>query len=446
METNNFWAKLKLGIKETVLRSPVEVVVCLGFSVLALFIYQSGSYFNAMLHFPLVLAAVMVCNNVCSRNRLMYYIAGIVTAVVLSWLAWAYRADTGYAVGLVIASLAVVLTQSRDDDEATSASIFSTLACTAVSAVVGSIVLLVMCIVMLVAYARDGADDGVGFLLLWLPWSFTLVAPITFLALYNRRRDKPLAMGDSNLFKILAQYVITLGIILYTVVIYAYMLRDIFAWEFPLDKVSSLVAGYYAVAALGYGARKWAPMEVCVKFYQWLPWVVVPIAAFYWAVAGSCIGDHSLTQARVYVLVVGIVIMLLTVLMIMRHSNTLKIVGWTLVVGLAVITYIPGIDAQSLSNVAQTHRMEHYMRLLDVVDEAGHFKPYDKEKVKGKDREIKQLQDSYEYLKHHLGGDVVDAKYRPVNDFYRDILSYGEEEENPAFNFSPDIEIKVIGD
>ncbi len=423
MNVSRIIERVKGVIMSAYTQSPVELVVCCVFTVVALVSASKSELYDQLAYFPFYLAASMVANRVFASRRQWYVIGSVLAAAMLLYPTLCVDIEPiTYFMSLIVAVMAVLLTRTRlDDNQSTSASIVTALTDGALGIIIGVATLLIIMIMLgsvsyLFDIKKNIAEYG------W-QWSVFLVGPMTFVSLCNIHNNNPLEADKVKFLRGVTRYLVTPAIIIYTVILYAYTLKVLLAWSLPLGGVAWLIGAFYAASMIGYMAHTWAPFKPFDWFYRLYPWLSIPLLALFWWGVCYRIGAYSFTQDRVYLLMGGTIMTLTTVLLAMRNQRTLKLMGWIATITIAVFTYVPGINAKALGIMAQTHRLESYMAQLDVVDEQGHFKPYDREKIKGKDDDVKELQAAYEYLRNETDAMAMKEKYKPVDDDAQNILN-----------------------
>lgn len=416
--------KIKTAVKGLYTHSIVELIVCCVFAVLTLLFKEEYSIDRLIAYFPMFVALGITCNNIFSNNRVLYIVTSVCGMLLLAYLVTLGDPFTiGHLMGLILATLLVFITQATcHDNTSTSSSIVTTIADVIKSLFVGFVTFaMIGAIVGSVVYLFDLDANLMEYT--W-QWSTFLFAPMTFCALCRNHRGNPIVTDKSAFLRALSRYVVTPAIIIYTAILYTYALKVAITITLPQGGVAWLIIAFYATSMLGYMGHLWAPLKHFNWFYKWFAFISIPLLVLFWWGVCYRIGAYSFTENRVYLVVVGSVITIASVMLALRYKNSLKVCAWIACIALAVFTYIPGINAHSLGVTAQTQRLERYMAELDVLGSDGRFKAYDPIKVKGKDYEIEQLKASYDYLRDETDAMTTKEKYKPLDDTSQDIMQH----------------------
>ncbi len=422
MKISTIIERVKTAVLKAYTESPVELFVCCVFTILGLMSVDDRTCLDWLFYFPFYLSVAMVFNRVFASRRRWYVISSLLCGVLLLYPTLTFKPEgIPYVMSLIVSVMAVLLTRTRyTDNQSTSSSIVTSLTDAVLRIIICIATLLILAIILgSVTYLFDLDVDLAAY---GWQWSLFLIGPMTFVSLCDIHNDRPIEAEKSKFIAGVAHYLVTPAIIIYTAILYAYTIKVLLSTTLPLGGVAWLIGAFYAASMIGYMAHIWSPFKAFDWYYKSYPWLSIPLLALFWWGVCYRIGAYSFTEARVYLLIGGTIMTLTTVVLATRNWRGLKLMGWIATVAIAVFTYVPGINAKSLGIVAQTQRLEHYMAKLDVVDDEGHFKEYDKNKIEGKDSEVKELQAAYEYLRQETDEKNVEEKYKPIDDESQDIL------------------------
>ena len=167
--------------------------------------------------------------------------------------------------------------------------------------------------------------------------------PIVFLTFVRLQPDTytPRPFLDT-----LANYVITPALLIYTLILYLYFLTILVQGSLPRGGIAYLVFIFTLIAV---GVKAYQPL-LGKRLYDWFfnhfQWISLPALIMFWIGTGYRIHQYGYTQARIYLLLCG-VIMTLTVLMFFskKWGRYLYATLFAILL-LAGFTYLPGITAR----------------------------------------------------------------------------------------------------
>ena len=184
---------------------------------------------------------------------------------------------------------------------------------------------------------------------------FLTVMPLLFL-MFNQERNVEAGSGLERLFTALLNYVLSPALLAYAVILYLYLVKIVVLWSLPKGGVALIVT--YFVAALF--VLKGCQPFLQKRYYDWLycraSWVALPVMVLYWVGAFYRIHQYGYTEARVYLVAVGVVLTGTALLFCSRQTGRYRYAAWLAIVALAVVTYIPGFTAKDIERISQTKR------------------------------------------------------------------------------------------
>ena len=195
-------------------------------------------------------------------------------------------------------------------------------------------------------------------------WVFVLLlfTPVHFLYDLPRRNEELDPEKYSKVLKILLVYIILPLITTYTAVLYAYFIRIVISWEWPVGLVSYLVVAYASIGlAAVFMVRpfreeiKWTAL-----FSDWYLRLLYPLLAMMFVSIGFRIGQYGITESRYFIVIIGIWSILAALFMLVfkgRHAAVLPIsLALT-----AVIAVTGPLNTFTLSIRSQNHRLERIL-------------------------------------------------------------------------------------
>lgn len=425
MKLINF-EKLGVELKSLVLRYSVELVVCVATFV---FCRIGGEFDDAIWLMPIVFGVVFAANNIItsSKYRYIYYATAllIIPAVVVD--AREFLASSAYWFSILLSAI-VMLLSKKDRSDSRIGENFANMAMSVVVAMTVFLLLwaLIGAIVASTIYIF-GIDVSV--------WSVIepmvqlvgyVVAPMTFL--YCQDAEVSAKVIRMRFFDILFNYIISTALIVYTAILYVYMIKIVLQWTLPVGGLAAMITTFYIVAFAGLLLNKVLPNRYCHWFYRYFGYISLPLLVLFWSGLSHRIMQYSFTESRVYMALAGVTMVMGTVVLIVARKNRFAIILSIAAVLIAVFTYIPGITALSIGIDCQRERMLALAREIGIYDE-------DTQKILGinqlpdEDNEkYREMYESYRYLANEYSWNTMEKMYGVVN---VDII----ENENSSGNY-----------
>lgn len=152
----------------------------------------------------------------------------------------------------------------------------------------------------------------------------------------------------SSIVKSGVDYILSPAIILYTIILYAYMIRIIFRWELPDGGVAYMV-GVYMVIALGAAfLRKVLEKPHFTPFFKYLPYIIIAPLCLLWIGTIRRVGEYGITEARFYLLMMAVLLTAFTVMLFLGKDSFRKMI-LMLVAVTAFFTFVPPFRAKDFA-------------------------------------------------------------------------------------------------
>ncbi|MCQ2229550.1 MAG: DUF4153 domain-containing protein [Bacteroidales bacterium] len=192
-------------------------------------------------------------------------------------------------------------------------------------------------------------EVSIGKYLFGIPWKF--IFPMLMLAFYDHTPQidtiqSPYANGILN-------YVLTLAIITFMIILYAYILKIMFTWELPHGGIVRMTYLFYFTSMAASSLYRLAMNNVFNSFYHWMPTLSIPIVILFWVAAIRRVYDFGFTEARVYMVMIGILNLIFMFMLVFDRKRAYKsmithAMGFAFVLGL-----IPPISAKNIASNLQ---------------------------------------------------------------------------------------------
>lgn len=240
-----------------------------------------------------------------------------------------------------------------------------------------------------------------------------VVVPLLFCAL-QKVSDSEKWKQPGRFVRILLDYVLNPGILIYTVVLYAYLIRILFAWELPNGSVAAMVTAFVIASFAGQMSQYVVEKPLYGWYYRRFTWIALPLLALFWTGTIVRIAQYGFTESRAYLVLAGVLMTVFVVMLLFKGIARFRTMLLVASAGIVVLTYIPGISAASIGIYAQSHRVKSLARQLDLLDAStgklkntAEFVAADSVRL----ADARQLDAAYDYLKGALGTKAVVDRY-----------------------------------
>ena len=245
--------------------------------------------------------------------------------------------------------------------------------------------------------------------------------PLFFLVFQQRQAKSEMTLN--RIFEILVNFVLAPALMIFTVLLYAYVVQIIFEGVLPKGMLANITLPYllgglgvYALRSICAKAR-W---ETFFKFYPYLS--IVPIVLL-WLAIDRRISAYAWTEQRIYLVALATAITIAYAILIVPKARQYRLISGVVMVAIFAMTWI--VKPQEIAYQSQTVRFEQLLKKLNLSDGSG---------------KIRDDVDFVERLENMPKSDLKDwDELDKVSDYllYRmEIKSYGEppfEERKEAF-------------
>jgi hypothetical protein len=155
--------------------------------------------------------------------------------------------------------------------------------------------------------------------------------------------------------KVFAQYILFTLVIVYLVILYAYLLKILFQWNWPKGWVSGLILGFSATAILSlllmHPIRDRSGNLWIRAAGKWLYIVLIPLVVVLFLAVAERIGDYGITESRYAGIALGIWLSAQALYFLFSRAKSIKFTLVSLCVPLFLISFGPwgilGVSEQS---------------------------------------------------------------------------------------------------
>jgi hypothetical protein len=253
----------------------------------------------------------------------------------------------------------------------------------------------------------------------------------------------------SNVLRIIINFIMSPTILIYTLILFIYFITIVCKWSLPKGDIAYMVSAFVAVTLIGFVLQYVLPKRYYDWFYKNFTWIAIPPLVLYWIGACHRIAQYGLTQERVYLIIVGVLMTLFVLMLATEKTKKFRAMLLIAFCAVAVFTYIPGVSANSIGICSQTKRFEQKLSQLHLLDHATHkiTANIDVAKISTNQKLIKEYaeaKDIYDYLSGAMGHEIVESKYGKFNfDYDYDVDRI---QKNAELYFSSDDSNIDLGD
>ena len=362
-------AAIGRGLVKSVRDFPVEAMLCLTMYVLMILEDNGIGWSNeSVFVFAVPQFLVMFCLHRASKRpgRFRGLLTGLYVFSLFLWIpVWLWYRDPspGIVVPTYIISLILLLAGTCRQDNGTYArNILQILLKGFMAAVVSAVL----------AGVIAGIIGSVDFLFVpgdldgnWYEYPSAFCGMVVFplLSCLFVMDEKPVGQG-SRFITILFDIILSPALLIYTVILYLYIIRILVRWELPDGGVAYMVGSYVGVALVCYLYQELLEKRHFDWFYRYFPAIAAAPLALLWTGIARRIGEYGLTETRFFLILAAILLSLFTVMLLFRKSRSFQLMSVIAALALALFSYIPGIRGHDFGIYAQAARLERVLPLL----------------------------------------------------------------------------------
>lgn len=339
-------------------------------------------------------------------------------AYFLSWFLWIpllflctrlSSPDWAVAVSYLLAAVLLVAGDRRLDNEEFGQGVFRTVVRIGICFLIGGLMMAVISAII----ASVGYLFGLKLADSWfeIPNAFIAMSIIPLLCCRAVSDSRPVQRG-SKLLNTVVDGILSPALIIYTAILYGYIIRILIRWELPNGGVAYMVTAFIAIALLCCMCLPLLSKRHFDWFYKAFPAIAIPPLALLWVGIFRRTGEYGLTEARFYLILLAALMTLFTAMLASGKTRKFQSMALVLAAAAAFFTYIPGIRAKDFGIRSQQKRLE---AVLPLVLEGGSF-PEDPDYAaifadSTRLEAWRTAESSWSYLKGSMTKDSFDGKY-----------------------------------
>ena len=185
--------------------------------------------------------------------------------------------------------------------------------------------------------------------LLGIPW--TLTFPIVALYVYDN--SEKISTINHPIANNLISFTMVPAIIIFLAVLYAYIAKILITWQLPSGNITITCFIYFVASIATTSIYRMSTENFFDRFFYWIPIISIPVIALYWVAIIRRIYDYGFTEARVYVVMVGVLNLVFMHSLYANKSKAYKITFIHLIGFLILLAYIPQTSAKYIAEQFQ---------------------------------------------------------------------------------------------
>lgn len=244
-----------------------------------------------------------------------------------------------------------------------------------------------------------------------IPDAFVAMNIIPLLCCRAAADSRPIQRG-SRLLDTIVDSILSPALVIYSAILYGYIIRILVRWELPEGGVAYMVTAFIAVALLCCMCLPLLGKRHFDWFYKAFPAIAIPPLVLLWVGIFRRTGEYGLTEARFYLILLAALMTLFTAMLASKKTRKFQWMALILAAAAAFFTYIPGIRAKDFGIRSQQKRLETVLPL--VLDDGRFPENPDYAAIFSDSSRLeawRTAESSWKYLKGSMGKDGFEAKY-----------------------------------
>ena len=194
---------------------------------------------------------------------------------------------------------------------------------------------------------------------------FTL--PLFFLVFQQRQAKSEMTLN--RIFEILVNFVLAPALMIFTVLLYAYVVQIIFEGVLPKGMLANITLPYL----LG-GLGVYALRSICAKarwetFFKFYPYLAIVPIVLLWLAIDRRISAYAWTEQRIYLVALAVAIIIVYAILALPKVRQYRLISAVVMVAIFAMTWI--VKPQEIAYQSQTARFEQLLKKLNLSDGLG---------------------------------------------------------------------------
>ena len=195
----------------------------------------------------------------------------------------------------------------------------------------------------------------------------TFTLPLFFLVFQQRQAKSEMTLN--RIFEILVNFVLAPALMIFTVLLYAYVVQIIFEGVLPKGMLANITLPYL----LG-GLGVYALRSICAKarwetFFKFYPYLAIVPIVLLWLAIDRRISAYAWTEQRIYLVALATAITIAYAILIVPKARQYRLISGVVMVAIFAMTWI--VKPQEIAYQSQTVRFEQLLKKLNLSDGSG---------------------------------------------------------------------------
>jgi len=170
--------------------------------------------------------------------------------------------------------------------------------------------------------------------------------------------------------KIFAQYILFPLVLIYLVILYAYMAKILIAWDWPQGWVSRLILGFATTGIFSllllYPIREQIENIWIKKASRWLYILMIPLVIMLLLALWRRISEYGITEGRYIAIILGFWLGIIVIYFILSRTKSIKTIPVSLCLLALIISFGPW-SAFSISEKSQVDRLQDLLTKNNIL-------------------------------------------------------------------------------
>ena len=193
------------------------------------------------------------------------------------------------------------------------------------------------------------------------------IQPLFFLVFQQRQAKSEMTLN--RIFEILVNFVLAPALMIFTVLLYAYVVQIIFEGVLPKGMLANITLPYL----LG-GLGVYALRSICAKarwetFFKFYPYLAIVPIVLLWLAIDRRISAYAWTEQRIYLVALATAITIAYAILIVPKARQYRLISGVVMVAIFAMTWV--VKPQEIAYQSQTARFEQLLKKLNLSDDSG---------------------------------------------------------------------------
>ena len=191
--------------------------------------------------------------------------------------------------------------------------------------------------------------------------------PLFFLVFQQRQSKSEMTLN--RIFEILVNFVLAPALMIFTVLLYAYVVQIIFEGVLPKGMLANITLPYL----LG-GLGVYALRSICAKarwetFFKFYPYLAIVPIVLLWLAIDRRISAYAWTEPRIYLVALATAITIAYAILTVPKIRQYRLISAVVILAIFAMTWV--VKPQEIAYQSQTERFEQLLTKLNLSDSSG---------------------------------------------------------------------------